>query len=103
MIYLPVSTVAVSRPIEEPAETHADKCEQSIFSMTIFNWAPGDGSIVSKYLWVFLVVAAVLTVLTLLVWQIATCRQKKKAPGFEDLEIGGSEIDRSQPAGQGWT
>ncbi|KAK9425573.1 hypothetical protein SUNI508_02934 [Seiridium unicorne] len=71
MFYLPVSAVA------------------SIFSMSMFNWSPEEGSVVSDSLWVFVVVAVVLTVLTLLVWQIASWRQKRKAPSRDrDLEEG---------------
>lgn len=61
---------------------------QSIFSMTMFNWAPQDGSAVSNYIWVFVVVATVLTVLTLSAWQIATYWQKKSSSRNKDLEMG---------------
>ncbi|KAI1864776.1 hypothetical protein JX265_008500 [Neoarthrinium moseri] len=71
MFYLPVSAVA------------------SIFSMSMFDWSPSEGSVVSDSLWVFILVATVLTALTLLVWQIVTCRQKRKASSRDrDLEVG---------------
>ncbi|KAK9774516.1 hypothetical protein SCAR479_08864 [Seiridium cardinale] len=74
MFYLPVSAVA---------------SDQSIFSMSMFNWSPEEGSVVSDSFWVFVVVAVVLTMLTLLVWQIASWRQKRKAPSRDrDLEEG---------------
>ncbi|KAK6070265.1 hypothetical protein SCUP515_08485 [Seiridium cupressi] len=74
MFYLPVSAVA---------------SDQSIFSMSMFNWSPEEGSVVSGSFWVFVVVAVVLTALILLVWQIASWRQKRKAPSRDrDLEEG---------------
>ncbi|KAH8896755.1 hypothetical protein GQ53DRAFT_803594 [Thozetella sp. PMI_491] len=70
MVYLPVSAVA------------------SIFSMTMFNWSPQDGSVVSSHIWVFVVVAAVLTIVTLAVWYIATRFGKTEVSRHEDLELG---------------
>ncbi|KAH6885429.1 hypothetical protein B0T10DRAFT_492693 [Thelonectria olida] len=59
MIYLPVSAVA------------------SIFSMSIFNWAPEKG-LVSKYIWVFFVVSVLLTALTVAIWYCSTSRTRQK-------------------------
>ncbi|KAI1340871.1 hypothetical protein F5Y15DRAFT_34877 [Xylariaceae sp. FL0016] len=66
MIYLPLSSVA------------------AIFSMGMFNWMPGEGeSIVSKYIWIFVVLAAGLTTLTLLAWRHVTNRHEKKEDAKE--------------------
>ncbi|KPM35896.1 hypothetical protein AK830_g10665 [Neonectria ditissima] len=73
MIYLPVSAVA------------------SMFSMTIFDWSPKDGNIVSKYIWVFIVLSLALTVITVLIWYFATHKRKKK--GTDSLE----ELGMSEP------
>ncbi|EAQ87605.1 hypothetical protein CHGG_04224 [Chaetomium globosum CBS 148.51] len=61
MIYLPLSCVA------------------SVFSTTLFNWNPSDGEpIVSKYIWVLLTLALVLTCITVLAWHFTTNREKKR-------------------------
>jgi cbb3-type cytochrome oxidase subunit 3 len=61
MIYLPLSCVA------------------SVFSTTLFNWNPSDGEpIVSKYIWVLLTLALVLTLITVLAWHFTTNREKKR-------------------------
>ncbi|KAK7416637.1 hypothetical protein QQX98_005108 [Neonectria punicea] len=75
MIYLPVSAVA------------------SIFSMTIFDWSPKSGAIVSKYIWVFIVVSLALTVITVLIWYFATHKKKRKEPStFEEQGMRKSEL-----------
>lgn len=52
---------------------------QSIFSMTIFNWGASEGeAVVSKYIWVFVVLSAGLTGLTLLAWRLGTYRFGKR-------------------------
>lgn len=62
MVYLPFSTVA------------------AIFSMNLFDWQAQDGrSVVSKYFWVFVAVAAGLTIITLLTWYFITYRHEKIA------------------------
>ncbi|KAH6632299.1 hypothetical protein F5144DRAFT_247604 [Chaetomium tenue] len=61
MIYLPLSCVA------------------SVFSTTLFNWNPSDGEpIVSKYIWVLLTLALVLTCITVLAWHFTTNHEKKR-------------------------
>ncbi|TEA14671.1 hypothetical protein C8034_v003138 [Colletotrichum sidae] len=62
MIYLPVSSVA------------------AMFSMDMFNWeAESTESIVSKHIWLFVIVALCLTIVTLLAWHFGTRREKKRA------------------------
>ncbi len=56
--------------------------------MTMFNWSPEDGSVVSSHIWVFVVVAVVLTILTSAVWYIATHFGKARLSRHEDLELG---------------
>ncbi|KAH6856098.1 hypothetical protein B0I37DRAFT_366552 [Chaetomium sp. MPI-CAGE-AT-0009] len=65
MIYLPLSCVA------------------SVFSTTLFNWNPGEGeTIVSKYIWVLLTLALVLTLITVLAWHLPpTARRRGRARG----------------------
>ncbi|KAK3377249.1 hypothetical protein B0T24DRAFT_701572, partial [Lasiosphaeria ovina] len=61
MIYLPLS------------------CVGSIFSTTIFNWRPSEGEpVISKYIWILIVISAGLTALTLLAWHLTTNRVKIK-------------------------
>ncbi|KAH6999508.1 hypothetical protein EDB80DRAFT_687619 [Ilyonectria destructans] len=73
MIYLPVSAIA------------------SVFSMGIFDWS-SKGTVVSKYIWIFIVLSLGLTVITVLVWYLATHAKKKKDDGaFEELGMRGSE------------
>ncbi|KAH7153549.1 hypothetical protein EDB81DRAFT_456648 [Dactylonectria macrodidyma] len=68
MIYLPVTAVA------------------SIFSMGIFDWSPKAGTVVSKYIWVYIVLSIALTIFTVLVWYLATrSKQKKGTDTFEEL------------------
>ncbi|KAH6984188.1 hypothetical protein BKA56DRAFT_580639 [Ilyonectria sp. MPI-CAGE-AT-0026] len=68
MIYLPVSAIA------------------AIFSMGIFDWSPNSGPVVSKYIWIFVVLSVGLTVVTVLAWYFATHKKKKKdASAFEEL------------------
>ncbi|KAK7427390.1 hypothetical protein QQZ08_006159 [Neonectria magnoliae] len=75
MVYLPVSAVA------------------SIFSMTIFDWSPKSGTIVSKYIWVFIVLSLALTIITVLIWYFATHKKKKKEPSiFEEQGMGESGL-----------
>ncbi|GKT51003.1 uncharacterized protein ColSpa_11184 [Colletotrichum spaethianum] len=62
MIYLPLSSVA------------------AIFSMDMFNWEAIEGdSIVSKHIWLFAVLAAGLTLLTIAAWFLGTRREKAMA------------------------
>ncbi|KAI1799225.1 hypothetical protein F4811DRAFT_123599 [Daldinia bambusicola] len=64
MIYLPFSSVA------------------ALFSMDMFDWNPQDGdSVVSKYIWLFVVLAVGLTVITVFAWYHITTRHEKKADG----------------------
>ncbi|KAH7120344.1 hypothetical protein B0J13DRAFT_567837 [Dactylonectria estremocensis] len=68
MIYLPVTAVA------------------SIFSMGIFDWSPQAGTVVSKYIWVYIVLSIALTIFTVLVWYLATrSKQKKGTDTSEEL------------------
>ncbi|TQN65043.1 hypothetical protein CSHISOI_10381 [Colletotrichum shisoi] len=62
MIYLPLSSVA------------------SIFSMDMFNWEAMEGqNIVSKHIWLFFVLAAGLTLITVAAWFFGTRREKAMA------------------------
>ncbi|KAI1465106.1 uncharacterized protein F4812DRAFT_132311 [Daldinia caldariorum] len=64
MIYLPFSSVA------------------ALFSMDMFDWNPQDGdSVVSKYIWLFAVLAVGLTAITVCAWYHITTRHEKKADG----------------------
>ncbi|KAH6977455.1 hypothetical protein BKA56DRAFT_674268 [Ilyonectria sp. MPI-CAGE-AT-0026] len=73
MIYLPVSAIA------------------SVFSMGIFDWS-SKGTVVSKYIWIFVVLSLGLTIITVLVWYLATRTIKKKDDGaFEELGMTGPE------------
>lgn len=48
--------------------------------MNLFDWQAQDGrSVVSKYFWVFVAVAAGLTIITLLTWYFITYRHEKIA------------------------
>jgi len=61
MIYLPLSCVA------------------SVFSTTLFNWNASEGEpVVSKYIWVLLTLALVLTLITVLAWHFTTNRDKRR-------------------------
>ncbi|KAH7311521.1 hypothetical protein B0I35DRAFT_438228 [Stachybotrys elegans] len=61
MIYVPLSCVA------------------SIFSTSLFNFAPGEGeTVVSSYFWIFVVVSLGLTAITVLLWHLGTNREVKK-------------------------
>ncbi|KAN0120384.1 hypothetical protein V8E51_002592 [Hyaloscypha variabilis] len=60
MVFLPLSTVA------------------SIFSTTLFSWDATEGkTVVSGYLWVFVVIAVGLTSLTVGAWYLATYRTRR--------------------------
>lgn len=59
--------------------------------MGIFDWS-SKGTVVSKYIWIFIVLSLGLTVITVLVWYLATHAKKKKDDGaFEELGMRGSE------------
>ncbi|KAL6411585.1 hypothetical protein AUP68_05301 [Ilyonectria robusta] len=59
--------------------------------MGIFDWS-SKGTVVSKYIWIFVVLSLGLTILTVLVWYLATRTIKKKDDGaFEELGMTGSE------------
>ncbi len=46
---------------------------QSIFSMSMFNWGAGEGeTVVSNYIWLFLVLSLGLTGMTVLAWRLGT-------------------------------
>jgi hypothetical protein len=52
--------------------------KQSIFSMSMFNWDAKNGEpIVSSYIWVFVVLALGLTVITVVLWRIWTQKDVK--------------------------
>ncbi|KAI2609183.1 hypothetical protein GGR54DRAFT_618761 [Hypoxylon sp. NC1633] len=62
MVYLPFSSVA------------------AIFSMDLFDWKAQDGDpVVSKYIWIFAVIAVGLTAITFLVWHRITSRHERVA------------------------
>ncbi|KAK3490444.1 uncharacterized protein B0T23DRAFT_381794 [Neurospora hispaniola] len=61
MVFLPMSTVA------------------TIFSTNFFSWDAAEGqSVVSKYFWVFIVVAIALTCIVVGAWYTATCAKGRK-------------------------
>ncbi|EGO56857.1 hypothetical protein NEUTE1DRAFT_123288 [Neurospora tetrasperma FGSC 2508] len=61
MVFLPMSTVA------------------TIFSTNFFSWDAEEGqSVVSKYFWVFIVVAIALTCIVVGAWYTATCAKDRK-------------------------
>lgn len=52
---------------------------QSVFSTDLFDFKAPDGkAVVSKYFWIFLVVAVGLTAITVGAWHLATNRDIKK-------------------------
>lgn len=72
----------------------------SFFSMAMFNWSAVDGNqIVSKWLWVYFVIAVPLTAIVVLLWWLwgsqATRRRRRilwstntpPLPSFEDIEL----------------
>ncbi|KAF7557368.1 hypothetical protein G7Z17_g684 [Cylindrodendrum hubeiense] len=66
--------------------------QTAIFSMGIFDWSPGAGTVVSKYIWIFVVLSVGLTVVTVLAWYLATRDKKKKNVGaIEELGMRPSE------------
>ncbi|KAI1773637.1 hypothetical protein F4818DRAFT_421211 [Hypoxylon cercidicola] len=74
MIYLPFSSVA------------------AIFSMDMFNWSPQDGeSVVSKYFWLFAVLAVGLTLITLSAWYYITFRHNR-SPKKDGLALHSKEV-----------
>ncbi|KAM7210133.1 hypothetical protein V8F06_014483 [Rhypophila decipiens] len=71
MIYLPLSCVA------------------SVFSTSLFNWNPSEGeSVVSSYIWILAVLAAGMTILTVLAWHLWTRREKKHEEAKKKSELG---------------
>jgi cytochrome c-type biogenesis protein CcmH/NrfF len=61
--------------------------------MTFFNWHPEAGEkIVSRYVWIYPVVAMAITAVVLTVWWIRT--RKQQASLFEDADIEMGEITR---------
>ncbi|KAH8805504.1 hypothetical protein F5884DRAFT_679762 [Xylogone sp. PMI_703] len=66
MVFLPLSTVA------------------SIFSTTLFNWNAPDGqSVVSAYIWIFVVISVGLTSITVGTWYLVTHRSKQSSHSLE--------------------
>jgi hypothetical protein len=54
-------------------------CVASVFSTSLFDFQAADGKIVvSKHLWVFIVVSVALTAVTVLAWHFGTNRDIKK-------------------------
>ncbi|KAK8127361.1 hypothetical protein PG984_008469 [Apiospora sp. TS-2023a] len=95
MVFLPISTMAVrvSCPKMKVRERNADATYQSIFSTELFSWDAGPGqAVVSKYLWVFIVISLALTTVVVGAWGIATryaiLRRKKSEYGRKDYEKG---------------
>ncbi|KAK7981514.1 hypothetical protein PG996_009205 [Apiospora saccharicola] len=83
MVFLPISTMAIN----------ADAEYQSIFSTELFSWDAGPGeAVISKYLWVFIVISLALTTVVVGAWGIATryaiLRRKKSEYGRKDYEKG---------------
>lgn len=99
MVFLPGTFFAVCKPRgQDPlpemlAQTLTQV--QSFFSMTFFNWTGDDNNgqsgtskpTVSGYLWIYVVVSAVFTLLTVGSWWcFSICRRKQKQRGFDDEE-----------------
>ncbi|KAK8867726.1 hypothetical protein PGQ11_006304 [Apiospora arundinis] len=76
MVFLPISTMA------------------SIFSTELFSWDAGPGeAVVSRYLWVFIVISLALTTVVVGAWGLATrytfLRRRKADDDIEDCEKAG--------------
>lgn len=62
----------------------------------MFDWGAGDGeSVVSKYIWVFVVLALGLTCLTVLAWRFGTSRVEALAR--KKLEGTGHSVSGTSP------
>lgn len=99
MVFLPGTFFAVCKPHgQDPLpEMFAQTLTQvqSFFSMTFFNWNGDDNDVqpgtskptVSGYLWIYVVVSAVFTLLTVGSWWcFSICRRKPKQSDFDDEE-----------------
>lgn len=86
MVFLPLSTVAVS--IGSPkARTRKLTAFQSVFSTTFFDWnGAAGGAIVSKYIWIFAVIAVGLTSMVVGAWYFATRRAGKRESTYEESQ-----------------
>ncbi|KAK3987392.1 hypothetical protein QBC44DRAFT_246098, partial [Cladorrhinum sp. PSN332] len=64
-------------------------CLASVFSTTLFNWNPdSDEPIVSKYIWILIVLAILLTAVTVGAWHISTNMEKKREAAELELPPG---------------
>lgn len=77
---------------EEHDTDELSRHKQSVFSTTLFNWNPAEGeSVVSKYIWVLISLAVVLTFITVLAWHLWTNRERRREEAKEarsKLEMG---------------
>lgn len=96
MIFLPITTMAVriSCPRMVKCKSMSNANYQSIFSTELFSWDAGPGeAVVSKYLWVFIVISLALTTVVVGAWAIATryaiLKRKKSEDESKDYEKGG--------------
>ncbi|KAK3374514.1 hypothetical protein B0T24DRAFT_626774 [Lasiosphaeria ovina] len=53
----------------------------TVFSMTFFRWDPEDGNVVSSYIWIYVVIAAAFTAVTLVLWWYFLVYRASKSPG----------------------
>lgn len=68
-------------------QTCADS-EKSIFSMSMFNWGAENGeAVVSKYIWLYFVIAFAVTMIVLGIWVIWYKRTQRKESKREDIEL----------------
>jgi uncharacterized membrane protein len=66
LVFLPATAMAVSYPSDNRCNVLTS---QSIFSMSMFNWQAQDGgTVVSSKIWIYVVVAVVLTCVVLIIW-----------------------------------
>lgn len=98
MIFLPATFIAVNIsyflcPLQFRRVFHLPELvltfKQAVFSMSFFNWAPGEGQhLVSPYVWVYFVVTAVCTLVTMGLWifynRSRSLRSKARAGDLED-------------------